>query len=125
MSNIINISNCDNQLVIFAYNDGVSYELCNVQSGNFNSVDINLQIEEGDYAGGINANGVNAPLSENSTVKIPTGTYTLVYVGLNWGGPYSFEFNFNSKNYKLENNPQKPLEGVVWALGNDSISFNV
>lgn len=128
MSNTINITECDNQLVLFAFNGSESYEICNIESGNFNSVDIQIQLEastNNQFSGTINANGVNKPLNSSYTVQLPTGTYSLVYAGLNWGGPYNFEFTFNNKTYKLANDPQKPLEGIVWALGNNSISFDV
>ncbi|MDH7447651.1 hypothetical protein [Aquimarina sp. 2201CG14-23] len=127
MSNTIKITQCDNQLVLFAIpqGEGNSYQLCNIKSGNFNSVDVNLQIEAGSYSGGFDANGVGGPLNESGTVQLPAGEYTLVYAGLNWGGPYNFDFTFNGKPYILANDPKKPLYGVIWSKGDNGISFTV
>jgi len=127
MSNTIKITACDNQLILFAINKAEDncYELCNIKSGNNNSVDITLNIEDGTFQGTIEANGVNSNLNETKTVQLPAGEYYLVYAGVNWGGPYNFKFEFNNKTYELLNNANQPLEGVIWSLGNKHISFNV
>ncbi|TYP99443.1 hypothetical protein C7447_10139 [Tenacibaculum adriaticum] len=126
MSNTISIKKCDNQLILFAVNENESYEICNVQSGNFHSVDLDIEIKEGAFSGTyIPEGGTSKDLSGTTTVKIPKGNYSLVYVGLNWGGPYNFEFEFNGETYQLLNNPKKELEGAIWNLGNLQIAFDV
>jgi hypothetical protein len=127
MSNTIKITACDNQLMLFAINkvEDNCYELCNIKSGNSHTVDVTLNIEDGTFQETIEANGVSKNLNETKTVQLPAGEYYLVYAGLNWGGPYNFKFEFNDTTYELLNNPEQPLEGVIWSLGNKNISFNV
>jgi len=127
-ANQIDITKCDNQLLLFAINsqdNNATYEICNIQSGNNNSVNVQIQLAAGAFSGTYRVNGLNTQLSESVTVKLPPGQYSLIYAGLNWGGPYNFQFSFNQVNYELLNNPNHNLEGVVWALGNKSIVFNV
>lgn len=130
MSNTINITKCDNQLVLFAVNGSESYEICNIQSGNFHAVDLDINVEaseNGTFSGTYQPEGgTSKDLSGAITVKIPAGNYSLVYVGLNWGGPYNFEFTLNDgEPYSLLNKEDKPLEGVVWAQGNLNITLDV
>jgi len=127
MPNIIEITACDNQLILIAIeeNEGNSFELCNIKSGYNNQVRVKLQIEEGEFSGTVNANGTGRALNESVAIKLPKGKYSLVYAGLNWGGPYNFNFDFNNKNYNLKNNPNQPLTGVIWSQGNESITFEV
>lgn len=121
MTNTLNIKKADNQLILIAYQWSKSYEICNVKYAG--DMDLKIDIKEGEYTGPVKVKGT-VP-SNPQTVNLPKGDYTLVYVGLNWGGPYNFEFEFNKKKYELLNDPNKPLVGAIWSLGNDSISFNV
>ena len=116
MSNTIKITKCDNQLILTAFQWSESYEICNLKAAS--NLDYTITIKEGTYTG---------PATQDSPiVHLPKGTYNLVYTGINWGGPYNFEFNINDgQPYQLLNNPNKPLVGVIWSLGNNSISFNV
>lgn len=126
MSNTINITACDNQLVLFAVTGSASYEICNIQSGNYNTVLVDINLQAGDYAGPVDANGVNSAIDlPNQSVSLPAGTYTLLYSGINWGGPYNFKFTFGGVPYELTNDPSKPLFGVIWNKGDNEIQFTV
>ena len=125
--NTIKITDCDNQLILLALqaNGTSSYEICNIQSGNNNPVDVQIQIISGNYDKPVVANGVNKPLNAKHQVTLPKGEYKLVYAGVNWGGPYDFKFKFNDIEPSLPNDPDKHLYGVVWAKGDRDISFIV
>lgn len=131
MTNTINITKCDNQLILVAINNdnaNDTVEICNIKSGNNNTVDLIISIEEGvgnTIPATIELNGLQQDLSGSYPIKVPKGNYSLVYIGINWGGPYNFEFGFNNKPYKLLNKPAKPLNGAVWSLGNLDLKFSV
>jgi hypothetical protein len=128
MSNTINITKCDNELILFAVNQDATdcYEICNIKSGNNNGVDVTINLESGSKASTpITANGVNKPIKSTNSCSLPAGKYTLLYSGLNWGGPYNFQFTFNGVTYELLNDPSKPLFGVIWNRGNNEIQFEI
>ncbi len=126
MSNTLTISKCDNELIVLAVNGSSSYKICDVQSGNTNLVNVGISIEAGAYTEPAVINGVNGPINKPSeVVNIPSGNYSLVYVGLNWGGPYNFDIEFNGKPYQLKNDPNQALEGAIWNRGNLDIAFSV
>ena len=130
-SNTIKITKCDNQLVIYAI-DVVSsttqnsYEICNVKSGFNNTVDVNITINQGAEASGpVTGNGVDQPLNiPNGEVTLPAGQYALVYTGLNWGGPYQFDMEFNGQPLNLPYN-SGGKNGAIWNLGNMDLTFEV
>lgn len=130
-SNTIKITKCDNQLVIYAI-DVVSsptqnsYEICNIKSGYNNAVDVNITISQGDAASApVTGNGVDQPLNiANGEVTLPAGQYALVYTGLNWGGPYQFEMEFNGQPQSLPYS-SGGKNGAVWNLGNMDLTFEV
>lgn len=129
MSNTIKITACDNQLILFAINEDASdcFEICNIKSGNYNSVDVVINLTEGTVGQTVTANGVNGPISmPDASFSLPKGKYTLLYSGINWGGPYNFSFSLNGDTpYALSNDSKKPLFGVIWNQGNDSITFEI
>jgi hypothetical protein len=128
MSNTIEITACDNQLFVFAVNQkdqNQSYQICNIKSGNLHSVNVTVALAEGIFAGTYSQDGVNGNLDTNTTVNLPKGDYVLYYAGLNWGGPYNFEFTFNKDTFKLPNNPNQPLDGVIWSKGDNDITFSI
>lgn len=90
MSNTIQVSACDNELIILAYQEGVSYEIGRILSGNGQAVNVSLDLLAGDYVGGSLFNGINVPLDASITTYIPSGSYSLLFLGINWGGPSSF-----------------------------------
>lgn len=126
-SNTITISKCDNQLVMYAINldtAAQSYQICNVQSGNSNAVDVSIALSAGTLSKTVELNGVNGPLSETAEFTLPAGKYALVYTGLNWGGPYQFAFEFNTVPYNLPYS-SGGKNGAVWNLGNLEVTFEV
>lgn len=130
MTNSINITKCDNQLILVAVNNdntNETVEICNIVSGNTNTVNVTIEIEEGTSVETVRLNGLQQNLSGTHKIQMPKGNYSLVYAGINWGGPYNFEFNLNGgRPYQLLNKADKPLNGVIWSLGNlDTIKFDV
>lgn len=124
MSNQINVTACDNQLILLAYQSGACFEIANIQSGNNNSVDVTLDIVKGSsFSGTVNLNGVNKALSTTNQVTLPAGTYTLVYAGVNWGGPYNFKMEVNKELFELSNGAA--MQGIVWAKGDNKIQLTV
>ncbi|SNR17286.1 hypothetical protein [Tenacibaculum jejuense] len=131
MDNIINVSKCDNQLIIIAVNnsnENETVEICNIKSGNFNKVNVNIKIEDSgsnNIPEPIKLNGLEQDLSGTYTIKVPSGDYSLIYSGINWGGPYNFQFTFNDKLYELLDGSGGNLVGSIWNLGNLDIKFNI
>jgi hypothetical protein len=115
MTNTINVTACDNELIILAYQWGCSYELCRIMSGNSNQVNVKMNLSAGFHSGPINLNGVNNPLNTQLDVFIPAGQYTLLMLGIDWGGPQQFTVNVNNKLYTLPYGNQG--DGLVWNSG--------
>ncbi len=90
MSNTIQVSACDNELIILAYQEGVSYEIGRILSGNGEAVNVSIDLLAGDYVGTSLFNGIITPLDVSITTYIPSGSYSLLFLGINWGGPSSF-----------------------------------
>ena len=121
MTNTINVTACDNELIILAYQWGSSFELCRIISGNFNQVHVKINLSAGPYIGPINLNGVNNPLNTQLDVFLPAGQYSLLMLGIDWGGPQQFTVNVNNKLYALP--PCNQGDGLVWNSG--PIAINV
>jgi len=98
MSNLINISRCDNELYIIAIGGapGFSYQLCHVLSGGNNLVDVTANLSKGEYAQPITYNGATKPLQETYNVSLPKGTYSILAVGIDWGGGTQANFSITS-----------------------------
>jgi len=128
-ANTFNITACDNELILIAYQWGASFQLATILSGNFNSVNVTLPITAGPYQGPVTLNGVNNPLSGTFPLNLPTGDYTLAVIGIDWGGPQQFSFTFNGTTYSLPSSTEG--SGVVWLGGsgvappNPLITFTV
>lgn len=112
MSNTIKVTACDNEIIILAYQWGASFELMRIQSGNSNTVDVTINVQPGQYKESLVINGVNSPLSGTYDVYVPQGTYSLLFAGINWGGPLGFKVNFNGTDYN--SNPSASGDGLVW-----------
>ena len=82
MANTINITACDNELRLIAYQWGASFEIATIRSGNSNSVNVTINISPGQFEGGVVLNGVNNPLSGTYPVYLNSGAYSLVAVGI-------------------------------------------
>jgi L-asparaginase len=117
LANVINVTACDNELIIMTYQENASYELCRILSGNNNTVNVQLNIQEGPYQGSLTFNGVTTPLNVPNpiTVTVPAGEYQLLLLGINWGGPTQFTVNVNGKQYALP--PQSNGKGLVFNPG--------
>jgi hypothetical protein len=99
LSNLINVTACDNELLLIAYQDGGSYVLADIKSGNNQTVNVNLNIVSGQFDGTLTLNGVNSPLSDTYQVPLAPGSYSLIAVGVNWGGPTAFTFTLGGQQY--------------------------
>lgn len=120
-TNTLNITACDNELLIVASAWGESYLLANIKSGNEHNVNFTLTIAEGAApTAPINLNGVNGDLTTPQNVTLPAGTYRLNIVGINWGGPTAFNVQLNENPaYKYAGSSQEPL---IWTGGNPAIT---
>ncbi len=120
MNNSINITKCDNQLVIVAVSKETQefYELANVGSGP--AVDFTINLIEGTYVRPevyTNATSIS-PASKTTSLGLPTGKYLIYYTGFNAYGPYNFEFTLNGGTYKLLNDSKAAARyGYVWNHG--------
>ncbi|MCE7995165.1 MAG: hypothetical protein HEP71_24515 [Roseivirga sp.] len=128
-NNTITITECDNQLALYAVNmDNLnsSVQICDIQSGYNNKVDVQINLVAGSTASDtINLNGVNGPLTPGAQdFALPAGNYALVYTGLNWGGPTQFAFDFNTYTPHLPVGTTDKV-GAVWNLGNLDMTFAI
>lgn len=101
MPNTITVTACDNELIVLAYQWGASFELCRILSGNNQPVNVTLNLQSGTYQGTIVLNGVNQPLNQNITQTLAPGAYSLLLLGVDWGGPAQFTVDVNSTPYTL------------------------
>lgn len=118
----INITAVDNELVIIAYQWDISYIVARILSGNSKKVSVNLTINQGNYSGPFTANGVNNPIDEpNAVITLPAGNYSLVGIGIDWGGPQQFQAvittNANPATVTWSSPYQSTGDGVVWNSG--------
>lgn len=127
-NNIITITQCDNQLALYAVNiDGnSSIQICNIESGYNNKVDVQINLVAGSEASAtIELSGVSGPLTPApQDFALPAGNYALVYTGLNWGGPTQFAFDFNAYKSNLPVGGTDKV-GAVWNLGNLDMTFEI
>lgn len=115
MTNTINVTACDNELILLAYQWGGSFELCRILSGNSNQVNVKIILSAGSYMGPVILNGVNNPLNTQLNVFLPAGQYSLLMLGIDWGGPQQFTATVNNKLYALPSGNQG--DGLVWNPG--------
>lgn len=109
----IKITAADNELFLVAYQWGNSYLLAHIMSGGGNPVNVTLNLSKGQYAGPVALNGVTQALSSSSAVTLDAGTYSLMAIGVNWGGPISFAVNVDGTNLAFTNSPIKNPDGTV------------
>lgn len=121
MSNTITVTECDNELIVLAYQGGASFELCQILSGNNQPVNVTLNVLPGSYQNTVVLNGVNQPLSQTVNQNIPSGAYSLLVLGVNWGGPTQFKLNINGTSYSLPPTP----EGVGLTFNPGPVSITV
>ena len=94
----INITACDNELIIIAFTPSISYQIGRILSGNNQGVSVTLNLVEDTYVGGPTLNGTNNPLNDVIDVCLPAGTYSLFLCGINWGGPTAFAGTVTDSN---------------------------
>ncbi|HYK21092.1 MAG TPA: hypothetical protein VEV42_10180 [Pyrinomonadaceae bacterium] len=115
MPNTIAVTACDNELIVLAYQWGASFELCRILSGNNQSVNVTLNIQPGTYQGTIVLNGVNQPLSQTITQTLASGAYSILLLGVDWGGPAQFTVSVNGTSYTLP--LQQEGDGLLFNKG--------
>jgi hypothetical protein len=115
MPSQINVTACDNELIVLAYQWGASFELCRVLSGNYNPVNVTLNIQPGTYQGTIVLNGVNQPLNVNLTQTLAPGSYSLLLLGVDWGGPAQFTTTVNGQAFNFPSTNK--ADGLVFNPG--------
>jgi hypothetical protein len=91
----IHVTACDNELHIYATTPAGSSEVVMVKSG-YN-------------------NPVNYTVTPQSI--LPPGAYTLVFVGINWGGPGNFTVVTTAGGVNTTHTaPSSSAVGVTWSL---------
>lgn len=119
MNNSINITQCDNQLIIVAVSVKTQqfYEIANVGSGP--AVDFTINLVKGVYVRPeIYTNRTStSPAPSTTNIGLPAGKYLIYYTGLNAYGPYNFEFTLNGETFKLLNGQAAAKYGYVWNHG--------
>jgi hypothetical protein len=120
MPNTITVTKCDNELIVLAYQWGASFELCRILSGNSNSVNVTLNIQSGPYQGPIVLNGVNQPLNTTISQTLASGAYSILLLGVDWGGPAEFTVGVNGTSYTLPF--QNQGDGLLFNQGPISIT---
>ena len=106
---------------MLAYQWGASFELCRVLSGNSNAIDLTINIDEGPYTGTSVINGVHHPIQHSFTTYLPAGSYQLLLLGIDWGGPAEFDVEVNNRRHNLPYTSNG--DGLLFNPG--PISFNV
>jgi hypothetical protein len=99
----IQVSACDNELYILASQSPVgSTELCHIKSG-FNDP-VNLLIDPR---------------------ILPHGSYTLIMVGINWGGPQAFSVTLTDAGGVVTNHAIGPAPAPVGATWTVAVPITV
>lgn len=113
-NNIIKVTQCDNQLIIFAVssNEQRLYQVARVGSGL--KVSVEIVIEEGTFLEPEVILNPEKPIS--MMVELPADTYSIYYTGFNAGGPFNYQFTLNGEPHELKNKPDQPMYGFVWNL---------
>lgn len=112
LHNQVTVTACDNELIVLAYQGNASYELARISSGYSNAVDVTLNITSGLNKGAVVLNGVTSALNSTVTVCVPADSYTVLLIGINWGGPTQFSVGINGNNSSF--GPENSPPGVVW-----------
>ena len=112
MANVIKVTAVDNELILVAYQWGASFEICRILSGNGQAVNCTINIVPGQFQGTLLLNGITTPLSGNYNITLAAGTYSLVGMGIDWGGPQIFTFNLNGTTYT--SGAGSTGDGLVW-----------
>jgi hypothetical protein len=120
MPSQINVTACDNELIVLAYNGSASFELCRILSGNNQPVNVTLNVQPGVYLGPITLVGIVQPLNQTIPQYLQSGRYSLLLLGIDWGGPAQFKVAVNGQPYGLPLTGQG--DGLVFNPGPISIA---
>ena len=77
MATPVHVTACDNELYITASTFSGSAELLHIKSGNNDPVSVEFNLES----------------------VLPSGTYDITFIGINWGGPYNFAVSVGGTSY--------------------------
>ncbi len=121
MANTIQVTACDNELIVLAYQSGASFELCQVLSGNLNTVSVTLTINAGTNTGTQIFNGTTGPLNITASTNLTSGQYSLLILGINWSGQSQFTVVVDGTTYSFPLQQDAP-SGLVWNPGPISIT---
>lgn len=114
MPSTINVTACDNELVIVAYQPNASYVLCNIESGFNNAVNVTLNLTPGNFTQTVVLDGLGGPLNVTQPIALPAGSYSLLLLGINWQtGSYQFLATVNGTTYG-QNTVQQGASGLDW-----------
>jgi hypothetical protein len=91
----IQVTACDNELVLTAFTSTGSYTICRILSGSGLAVNVTINIYAGQYQGALLLDGTVTPLNDTYSVSLDAYAYSLVGVGINWSGPTSFAASLN------------------------------
>ncbi len=122
-----NYPSVDNELYVVAIaTDGhISYQLAHVQSGSYNATNVAINISAGTYSEPALVNSLSSAVTTSYSVQIPAGTYVVLGVGVNWGGPWSFSYKVNNNTPQAGSNQNQSngALGAVWqSNSNDQIT---
>eukprot|EP00456_Euglypha_rotunda_P072085 TRINITY_DN65070_c0_g1_i1.p1 TRINITY_DN65070_c0_g1~~TRINITY_DN65070_c0_g1_i1.p1 ORF type:complete len:156 (+),score=7.45 TRINITY_DN65070_c0_g1_i1:50-469(+) len=94
----VQVTATDNECYFIAFNGttNTSYQLCHILSGFNNLVDVTFNITAGTYVEPDTLNGTMAPLFQSYTASIPSGSYPLMAIGIDWGGGQQLDFSVTS-----------------------------
>jgi hypothetical protein len=109
----IKITATDNELYLIAYQGGNSYPLAHITSGYNNGVDVTLNLQKGQYSGPAELIGLAGALSASSGVFLDAGDYSLVAIGVNWGGAIRFAVSLDNTTLAFADTSSKNRDGTV------------
>lgn len=118
----IKVTACDNELYILAVPSGNanSYVLGHIKSGYNYGVDVTIDLPSGAYAGPALLNGLGGALNKTISVPLGVGTYSIIIVGINWGGPANFDVNVNGTDFSSITTTNK-----VWSPDSSAVQIKI
>ena len=120
MANTITVTQIDDELIFYAFQTDCSYELFHLR-GYFSGFTVTLNIKEGKFQ--CCTEYINISEACTLTAYLPSGTYNICLVGINWGGPSNFNCSIGSSNYTY--NDTSGTLGAVFSLPEGPVSITV
>lgn len=112
--NTINVTACDNEIIILAYQNNASFELCRILSGFQFPVNVALTIAAGTNTGSVQFDGRSGPLNKIHTINLPSGAYSLLLLGINWGGGQQYIINVNGTVHGIQTYQPNGTSGLPY-----------